>query len=126
MPMSAVEILRAACCVAGLDREINEREMKMLRDLAEHAGVGQVSLSAMIDRAKTDADFYKDQFRIVRTNAENTMRVLVGVAIADHVLAQEERVILAHFAERLGMTPERFDKYLEAAEKKLAAKRTQH
>lgn len=123
MSMTAVEILRAACCVAGLDREIDERELKILRDLAEHAGVGQMSLNAMIDRAKSDPDFYREQFRLIRTDAENTMRIVVSVAIADHVLTQEERIILAHFAERLGMTPERFNQYLAAAEKKIEEKK---
>ena len=115
--MKNVEILRAACCVAGLDESISDSERSMLERLAEHAGVGQTSLNAMIDRAVNDPDFYQEQFKTIRTDADSTMKALFCIAVADHVLTTEERVILHQFATRLGMDPKRFNQLLAAATK---------
>lgn len=117
MPMKKVEILRAACCVAGSDRNVCEREHPLLQRLAHEAGVGAMSLRAMIDRASTDAEFHKAQFDIVRSEPDETMKTLFHVAIADGVLKDAEREVLRHFAEKLGMPEPRFAALLAAAEK---------
>ena len=122
--MQDVEILRAACCVAGLDEQITDSERGMLKRLANHAGVGAVSLEAMIDRAVSDPDFYQEQFEMVRTDPDATMKALFCVAVADHELSTDERVILQHFATKLGMTPQRFDQLLAAARKHIERRNT--
>ena len=119
MVMDQVETLRAACCIAGLDEHIAASERSVLDELARRVGVGKASLDAMIGRAKRDGDFYEQQFRIIKTDAEATMQKLLSVAMADQQLTVDERVVLAHFAEKLGMEAKRFDALLAAAEKQL-------
>jgi len=120
--MKSVEVLRAACCVAGLDKQITDRERAYLLQIAAHAGVGQVSLNAMIDRAVRDPAFFQEQFRIIRADSEQTMRVLFGVACADHELTMDERIVLHHFAQVLGMDDKRFNELLVAAERNVGKK----
>lgn len=117
MPMRHVEVLRAACCVAGIDGEVCTAEHPLLKRLADHAGVGGASLQAMINRASEDPSFFQKQFDIFKTDPEETMKALFQVAIADGVLAQSERVVLQHFAEKLGLPQDRYDQLLAAAEK---------
>ena len=119
MATREVELLRAACCIAGLDEEICANEMPLLERLAHHAGVGQASLGAMIDRARSDPNFYEEQFTVVRGDADSSIKVLLQVATANNTLTINERVVLSHFAEKLGMETERFEKYLAAAERKV-------
>lgn len=117
MPMRQVELVRAACCVAGIDGTICDREHPLLLRLANHAGVGGASLKAMADRAQADSSFFQKQFDIFKADPDETMKTLFQIAIADGVLKQSERVVLQHFAERLGMPMERYEELLAAAEK---------
>ena len=94
---------------------------RLLLRLANSAGVGGASLKAMVDRAKTDDSFFQKQFEIFKTDTEETMKALFQVAIADGVLTQSERVVLQHFAEKLGMPMERYEGLLNAAEKHVRA-----
>lgn len=116
MSMIEVEVLRAACCIAGLDKEIHENELKLLRKLAFGVGVGEVSLNAMIRRAREDQNFYQEQFEYLHADPEQAMTTLFGLAVADGQLTLEERVILRHFAERLKLDEAQFEKLLAAAE----------
>lgn len=102
-----VELLRAACCIAGLDGEIHKREMAALDKLADRAGVGSASLHAMIDMAKTDPDFYKKQLGFVQKDPERSLQILARVAELDGEAALAERVILYHFAKTMGISDER-------------------
>lgn len=111
-----VEVLRAACCVAGLDGKVCEREHPLLQKMATEAGVGEASLRTMIDNAETDRSYYQRQFRLLKVDPDETMQVLFQVALADGRLTQEERVILRHFAETLGMETPRFEELLADAE----------
>jgi uncharacterized membrane protein YebE (DUF533 family) len=124
MPISDVEVLRAACCMAGLDGVVTPEEMAMVQKLADKAGVGAVSLRAMLDRAKADPNFYKEQFRILHADPSSTMTAVVGVAMADGDLSRDERVILQQFAERLGMRQEVYVKLIESAERLVAEKKS--
>ena len=124
MSMHEVEILRAACCMASLDGTVSESEAVLLRRLADKVGVGEVSLNAMMARAGRDPNFYREQLRVLKTDAEQTMKVLMAVAAADGAITTEERIILHHFAEKLGMDEERFQKSLGAWEQKLEQKKT--
>jgi len=124
MLIAGIETLRAACCIAGLDKDVTPQERALLDKLAEKVGVGKMSLEAMIDRARKDQNFYKEQFRFIHSDAPNTMKSLLGVAIVDGELSADERVVLQVFADRLGLKPEDFDKLLVAAEKYVALRKT--
>jgi len=119
MTMADVDMLRAACCIAGLDKEIHDKERAMLKKLAKEVGVGKVSLNAMIDRAANDSDFYQEQFRILKAEPEKTMRRLFAVAVSDGQVTMEERVILRFFADRLKVDEAQFEKFLAQAESQL-------
>ena len=112
-PMQEVEVLRAACCVAGIDGEITAGELLMINQLAEQAGVGKASLEAMIARGETDPEFYKEQFRVLKDNPRKAMVSILKVATADHSLAKDEIEVMRKFAEKLGISSESFDAAIE-------------
>ena len=124
MIMDDVDILRAACCVAGLDAAIGRREHRLLLRLAERAGVGAASLSVMMEQARTDPDFYQKQLRYISSNSQRAVQALKSVlamAAADGQVSADERIILHYFADKLGVPEATFAKLLAAAEK-LAAR----
>lgn len=112
-PMQAVEVLRAACCVAGIDGEITTGELLMINQLAEQAGVGKASLEAMIARGETDPEFYKEQFRVLKDNPRKAMVSILKVATADHSLAKDESEVMRKLAKKLGISSESFDAAIE-------------
>ena len=112
-----LEILKAACCVAGLDGTIDDRERDLVRALAIRAGVGAVSLQAMLDQAREEPERFEQHLRFMTANKDDVMKVLFRVAVADGRLGPEERVVLDFFADRIGMAQERFDALLRAAER---------
>lgn len=112
-PMQEVEILRAACCVAGIDGEVTENELVMINKLAAKAGVGRASLEAMIERGKADPEFYKEQFRVLKDQPKKSMVAIFKVATADKSLSADEINILRKFAEKLGISSESFDAVVE-------------
>jgi uncharacterized tellurite resistance protein B-like protein len=117
MSLNDLEVLRAACCVAGLDGEVSARELPLLKQLAERAGVGRVSLEAMMQKATSDRAFYEQQLAYLNADVEDVIRVLFKVAMADGRLSVEERVVLRYFADKLKIPAERFERFLQAAEK---------
>lgn len=120
MSMSKTEVLRAACCVAGLDGKVDERERVMLERLANYAGAGKASLEAMIQKAESDPDFYEELFDALTEDAEWTIRVLLCLAAADEDVSLEQRVVMGIFAKRLGMDEARYDKLVEDVQKQVA------
>lgn len=120
MPMTHIEILRAACCIAGIDGRVCEQERVMLRKLAYNAGAGRASLGAMIERAEKDPNFYEEMFHSLRIDAEASMRALLRTAAADGHISADQRIIMGIFAQRLGMEQDRYDKLVRAVEKQLA------
>ena len=113
--MKKVEVLRAACCVAGIDGEAAEAELRILQMLADQVGVGEASLTAMIERAQRDPEFYKEQFRVLKAEPKETMRLLFGVALADGQLKDNELSVLQKLANRLEISQESFDHWLAQA-----------
>ena len=111
-----VEILRAAVCIAGVDGDISEKEAAIIQKLADHAGVGSASLKAMKDCALNDPNYYQQQLRFLRGDPDESMKVLLRVAVADGALHQNERVILEIFAKKLGLDDARYAELLAAAE----------
>ncbi len=117
MGMDELEILKAACCVAGLDGEISEREKQALKVLVKRAGVGQASFDAMMDVAIEDDDYFKKQLDLLMGDVDQTNKMLFQIAVADGQLGTNERIVLNYFADKLEMSPERFDQILAAAER---------
>ena len=110
-----VELLRAACCVAAVGGSISPREMQLLRGLVESAGVGEASFYAMVDRAVNEPGFYREQLNLVKGDIYSVIRTLVEIAAADEEICREERCMLRHFAEKLGMGKEALDQILTSA-----------
>ena len=119
MSMHDVEILRAACCVAGLDEKITDDERAILQRLADHAGVGKVSLTAIIERGRTDPFFFEKQFEILKTDPTSTLSTLIDVACADGQILDAQRVVLQHFADALGLPDDKFQSLLAEAQQKI-------
>lgn len=109
MIQSRVEVLRAACCIAGIDGEITSNERELLKGLATGVGVGAASLQAMIDRAVKDPEFYKEQFGFIQADPEQALSTLLEVAAADGRLGNRESALFNWFGRKLGVTKERLD-----------------
>lgn len=121
--MRKVEVLRAACCVAGTDGETTQAERAILDRLADDVGVGEVSLQAMVERAETDESFEKEQFRVLKADPRLTMQTLFGVAVADAKLHGEELRVLKRLARQLGVSGEQFKQWYEEAVKEFRQKK---
>lgn len=106
--MRKVEVLRAACCVSGADGAASDAERKILEMLANEVGVGQASLEAMIQRAETEPDYFESQFRVLKSDPQETVQLLFSVALADHELTTAEVEILYRLSQRLGLNESQF------------------
>jgi uncharacterized tellurite resistance protein B-like protein len=112
LPIQRLDILRAACCVAGIDGNANEAQAAVLKRLAREVGVGKASLDAMIDRAETDDSFHEEQFKVLEFEPKTTMATLLEVALADGELSESEADVLRILAGRLKIDPTMFDQLL--------------
>ncbi|MEM9943175.1 MAG: hypothetical protein AAF939_16550 [Planctomycetota bacterium] len=112
-PMLKVDVLRAACCVAGIEGNVGEAEKAVLERLADEVGVGEASLQAMINRAQTDPDFHKEQFRVLKAEPKETMAILLEVAIADKKFTASECDVLRALSKKLDVSDEIFDQLVE-------------
>lgn len=110
-----LEILRAAVCVVGIDGEIHEAEAKVIDKLAGAIGVGLASREAMLARGKSDPNFCKEMFRVLKTAPKETMITMFQAAMADGELVDSEIQVLKHFAEKLGVEEPHFDKLVQQA-----------
>lgn len=111
--MRKVEVLRAACCVAGVDGHTTDTERKVLQRLAGEIGVGYASLSAMIEQAETDKGFYNEQFRVLKSEPKDTMQLLFRIAVVDEKFSHEEALVLKRLSQRLNIPPKIFDRWLQ-------------
>jgi tellurite resistance protein len=118
-PMQRVDILRAACCVAGIDGDITEAENAVISKLAKEAGVGRASLEAMMDRGATDPNFHQDQFRVLKEDPQESMAALLEVAMADGQLSDSESEVLRALSRKLSITSEVFDQLISAVNQML-------
>ena len=112
-PLERVALLRAACCVAGIEQNISEPEHAVIQRLADDVGVGKASLTAMLERASTDPDFYQEQFRVLKGDPQESMAVLLEVAIADGSISDKEVTVLAELAKRLNVPEPVFSELVE-------------
>ena len=114
-PAEEVEILRACCCVAGADGDIGERELEILQQLAKNIGVGQASLQAMIERGKSDPEFHKKQFSILKSEPTRAMAILIQVATGDEDINEREAAVIYNLASNLGVEASIVEQLLHAA-----------
>ncbi len=124
-PMQRLDLLKAACCVAGVDGK-GPPEEKIVDRLAREIGVGDASLNAMMSRAERDPDFCKDQFRILKEEPAECMGLLLQVALADGVLSDEEILVLEKLSSQLGIAPNVFDNLILEAKKIVGEKSKGH
>ena len=113
--MRQVEMLRAACCVAGVDGHASDAEQQILKRLAKEVGVGAASLSAMIELAETDEQYYTQQFRVLKADPQETMQLLFRISLADGSLRKDEALVLKRLSQRLEVPSEQFDTWLGQA-----------
>jgi tellurite resistance protein len=113
LPIQRLDILRAACCVAGIDGDANEAQAAVLNRLAREVGVGKASLGAMIERAETDKTFHEEQFKVLEFEPKTTMATLLEVALADGELSASEADVLRILAGRLKIDSGMFEQLLD-------------
>ena len=113
--MRQVELLRAACCVAGVDGRTSDAEQQILKRLAKEAGVGAASLSAMIELAETDKQYYEKQFRVLKADPQEAMQLLFRISLADASLRKDEAQVLKRLSRRLEVPAAQFDTWLGQA-----------
>jgi len=114
--MSEIEVVRAACCIAGIDGRVDPDERRLLQVIAKKIGVGTASLDAMIERAETEPDYHEQQFRVLKADPEGTIKLLFAVSLVDGKLGADERTILKRLADRLELPAERFEYILAGSE----------
>ena len=114
-PTQKVEVLRACCCVAGASGGATDRENVIVKRLAGEVGVGRASLNAMIDRAESDPEFYKEKFRVLKGDPQETMVLLLQVAMADGVIEDSETKVLRELAANLEVPTPVFEELLTKA-----------
>ena len=113
--MTKVEVLRADCCVSGVDGKAGEAERPILDMLAREVGVGDASLAAMIDRAETEPNYRDTQFRVLKADPDETMKLLFTVALADRTLTEKEVDVLKELSVKLGVSDAGFQKLYQQA-----------
>ncbi len=111
-PLQKVDLLRAACCVAGCDSETTAAERQLIDRLAKDIGVGAASVNAMIARAQTDPEFHRLQFQVMKKDPSQTMAILLEVAMADGKLTNAEINVLRGLSSNLEVAPAVFDELL--------------
>ena len=111
-PMQRVDVLRAACCVACSDGAIADQELGLVSRLAKEVGVGQASLTAMIERSMKDPEFHREQFKILKEDPKQCLAAVLEVAMADGVLTDVEQAVLRSLADNLQIPTEVFDELM--------------
>lgn len=118
-PMQKVDILRAACCVAGIDGDISDAERTVIQKLASEVGVGKASMEAMISRGLSDKKFHEEQFRVLKSEPQQSMAALLEVAMADGGISDGETQVLKSLSQKLDISPEVFQQLIINVEKML-------
>ena len=121
--MRDVEVLRAACCIAGADGEMESGEVQYLEQLAQKTGVGKASLDAMMELAVKDESFRQQQFRVLKADPVESMQLLFSVALADGEVTTDEGELLRLFAARLEIPREDLQKIIDQARAQLKQRR---
>ncbi len=117
------ELLKAALAMAAADGRISGHEMGLLKALAKRAGVGSVSLEAMIRQARENPASHESLFHRAVKDPERAMQLLVGAANIDGQISEEERNLLVDISFVLGVSSDRFSEIFQAG---LAASKRVH
>ncbi len=112
-PMQRVEVLKAACCVAGIDGSISDTERELINKIARAVGVGRASLEAMIERATKDPNFHKTQFQILNDNPKQCLTAVLEVALADGSVSEAETGVLRNLSDNLKIPATVFEELME-------------
>ena len=115
MLIQRVEILKAACCIAGADGEISRLEEESLKKMAEEIGVGAASLNAMMDLAVTDESFRDNQLRMVHKDPAAVFETLYRMARLDPDVPTPERDLLIRFGRKLGLETDQMNEVIRRA-----------
>jgi len=115
--MQKVDILRAACCVAGCDGEMIDSERHVIEKLAGDVGVGKASLEAMIERGINDPEFHQEQFRVLKSDPQESMAALLQVAMADGRISDGETQVLKALSEKLEIPGNVFEQLMSSVSK---------
>jgi len=105
-----MEILKAACCVAAVDRSLSPDERELLQALAEHASIADTALDAIIARALADRHFLEDQLRLLHEDPIEVIAILILVASADGKFSTDEHVLIRYFAGQLDLSDQDFER----------------
>ena len=108
------ELLKAALAMAAVDGKISGSERALIKALAQRAGVGSVSLDAMIEQAKESPAKHDELFGRVIKDSERAMQLLVAAAHIDGHISAKERNLLVDISFVLGISAERFNGIFEA------------
>lgn len=111
-PEQKVDVLRAACCVAGIDANTTDQERTLIDKLAKDVGCGSASVEAMIARAQSDSEFHRQQFTVLKADPQETIAILIEVAMADGGISEPEIIVLREIAESLDVPAEVFDQLI--------------
>ena len=120
-PTQQIELLRAACCVSGIDKDASDAEMNVIQKLVKKTGVGKASLQAMMDRATSDDQFYKEQFTVLKADPTESMSFLLQVAMADGKLSDQEVDVLSKLAHRLEVSTDDFQRIISQVSEMLSS-----
>lgn len=111
MNSSSEALLRAACCIAASDGEVNEHETAALHRLAKN-----IDLAPMLAEASTSPAFLEAQLQCVVDDPEAAMESLLAIAAADGTLSDAELLLIEQFALRLRIDEEQFRRLRRHAE----------
>ncbi len=109
-----LELLKAALAMAVVDGKISGHERALLKALAAKAGVGDASLTAMIDLAGNEPARHDDLFASAIKEPEKAMQLLVASANLDGHISDEERNLLVDISFALGISSQRFGEIFQS------------
>ena len=111
-PEQRVDVLRAACCVAGIDANTTGQERSLIDKLAKDVGCGTASVDAMIARAESDDEFHKQQFTVLKADPQETIAILIEVAMTDGGISKAESKVLKELGQALEIPVDVFDQLM--------------
>ena len=112
--MEKLELLRAAIAIAMADGELRRSEKGVIEGLADRAGVGRMSLQAMMDAGSADDSIADNILMGSKDRARTALELLVGEARIDGEISQAEREVLVRIATSLRFTTDEFQTIYEA------------
>lgn len=110
----SLELLKAVIAMAASDGRVSGHEKAIIKALAQRAGVGGLSLAAMIEHASNDPSAREDLFARAVKEPERAMQLLVAAAQIDGNISEPERNLLVDISCTLGVSAERFGEIFQA------------